>query len=178
MAHKKRFEDMNFFEKLKSTGPAWMSAGLNIGGATVTNSVILAAATGYLYGWVFAFAVLASYFAIFACVRLTIVTDENPVALIRDKINPAFAWVVALAVLISNLIFFTIQISLLGDVLNTIIPSLSFRIGMILSLVLAAIIISIPGESANAAIQTSIQWMIYMLAASYVISLFIIDIDW
>src|SRR5699024_7591670 len=108
----------------------------------------------------------------------TIVTDENPVALIRDKINPAFAWIVALAVLISNLIFFTIQISLLGDVLNTIIPSLSFRIGMILSLVLAAIIISIPGESANAAIQTSIQWMIYMLAASYVISLFIIDIDW
>lgn len=178
MANKKRFEEMTFLEKLKSTGPAWMSAGLNIGGATVTNSVILAAATGYLYGWVFAFAVLASYFAIFACVRLTIVTNENPVALIRDRINPTFAWVVALAVLISNLIFFTIQISLLGDVFNTIVPGVSFKAGMIISLIIAGIIISIPGETANSAIQTSIQWMIYILAASYIVSLFIIDIDW
>src|SRR5699024_6943422 len=127
MNNKKRFEDMNFLEKLKATGPAWMSAGLNIGGATVTNSVILAAATGYLYGWVFAFAVLASYFAIFACVRLTIVTDENPIALIRERISPTFAWIVALAVLISNLIFFAIQISLLGDVLTTLVPGVSFK---------------------------------------------------
>lgn len=178
MTRQKRFEDMNFIEKLKATGPAWMSAGLNIGGATVTNSVILAAATGYLYGWVFAFAVLASYFAIFACVRLTIVTDQNPISLIKEKISPAFAWVVAMAVLISNVIFFTIQISLLGDVLDTIIPGISFRIGMVLAIIIAGIIISIPGKSANDAIQKSIQWMIYLLTASYVISLFIIDINW
>lgn len=178
MEHKKRFDDMNFIEKLKATGPAWMSAGLNVGGATVTNSVILAAATGYMYGWVFAFAVLASYFAIFACVRLTIVTDKNPVALIREKINPAFAWVVALAVLISNVIFFTIQISLLGDVFQSIVPGISFKLGMGIAIIIAGIIISIPGKSANDIIQKSIQLMIYFLTASYIISLFIVDINW
>lgn len=45
MEKRKSFNDMSFIEKIKSTGPAWMSAGLNVGGATVTNSVILAAAT-------------------------------------------------------------------------------------------------------------------------------------
>nr|WP_300004653.1 divalent metal cation transporter [Tissierella sp.] len=178
MEAKKNFDDMNFIEKLKATGPAWMSAGLNVGGATVTNSVILAAATGYMYGWVFAFAVLASYFAIFACVRLTIVTDKNPVALIREKINPTFAWVVALAVLVSNVIFFTIQISLLGDVFQSIVPGISFKLGMGVAIVIAGIIISIPGKSANDIIQKSIQLMIYFLTASYIISLFIVDIDW
>src|SRR5699024_3968946 len=83
-----------------------------------------------------------------------------------------------LAVLISNLIFFAIQISLLGDVLTTLVPDVSFKVAMIISLILAGIIISIPGESTTTVIQTAIQWMIYILAASYVISLFIIDIDW
>lgn len=178
MEERKNFDDMSFIEKLGATGPAWMSAGLNVGGATVTNSVILAAATGYRYGWVFAFAVLASFFAIFAAVRLTIVTDMNPVAIIREKINPAFAWIVALAVLISNVIFFTIQISLLGDVFDTLIPAVSFKVGMVIAIIVAGIIISIPGKSANSVIQKSIQFMIYFLTASFIISLFVVDIDW
>lgn len=169
---------MKLGEKLKASGPAWMAAGLNIGGATVTNSVILAAATGYLYGWVFAIATLSAFFATYSCVRLTIVSNQNPIALIKKEINPTFGWIVGIAVLLSNIIFFTIQVSLLGDIVNTLLPGITFKIWMIVAIVAAAILILIPGKSANEMLQKIIKWMVYLLTVSYIISLFVIDVDW
>lgn len=175
---RKDFKDMNFFEKFRATGPAWMSAGLNIGGATVTNSVIMAAATGLAYGWGFAFAVLASFFSIYAAVRLTAITGKNPIRLIKEEIGTGIAWAVAIAVLVSNMIFYTIQVSLIGDSFQTIFPGMSYKIGMLIGIGIAAALILIPGESAQNVIQKGIQVMIYGLTLSYVISLFIIDINW
>jgi Mn2+/Fe2+ NRAMP family transporter len=60
----------SFLEKWKSSGPAWMAAGLNIGGATVTNSVLMAAATGFVLGWVFVIATFAIYLTTYVCVEL------------------------------------------------------------------------------------------------------------
>ena len=114
-----------FMEMWKSSGPAWMAAGLNIGGGTVTNSVLLAAATGFKYGWVFTFATFAIFMCTMACVKLTVVTGKNPITLMREDINPVVSWLVGSAIVIVNLVFATLQVVLGGLVLNTLFPAVS-----------------------------------------------------
>lgn len=172
------FRQLGFLDKLKATGPAWMGAGLNVGGATVTNSVILAAATGYVYGWVFFFATMAAFLATFAAVRLTIVTGTNPVKLIKQRLHPAFAWTVGLAVIVSNSIFFVIQVALLGDVVATLLPGIPARVGAVLSILFAAVLIIVTTKQGNVKLQRTIKYMVYLLSTSFLLSLFIVDIDW
>jgi len=174
----KEFERMNFFEKVKETGPAWMAAGLNIGGATVTNSVLLAAATGFMFGWVFAIATLAIMFSIYVCVRLTVITNRNPIELIKNEINSTYGYLVGAAILIVNTVFFGIQIALVGNVISTLIPGVSNQLGSVIMLIAAGLFIFFPKESANSFIQKALQYMVYLLSLSYVISLFVIDVDW
>lgn len=174
----KAFEQMNFIEKVRSTGPAWMAAGLNIGGATVTNSVLLAAATGFIFGWVFALATLAIFLAIYACVKLTVITNMNPIELIKKEINPAFGYVTGAAILIVNTVFFGVQIALLGNVVHTMIPGMSNTVGSVLMIVLGIAFVMIPGKSATQIIQKAMQYMVYVLSLSFVVALFFVDVDW
>lgn len=178
MYMEKAFEEMSFFEKVKETGPAWMAAGLNIGGATVTNSVILAAATGFMFGWVLALATLAIYFSIYVCVRLTIITNRNPIELIKNEINPVYGYVVGVAILIVNTVFFGIQVALVGNVVTTLIPGISNQVGSVIMIIAAGIFIFLPKKSASGFIQKTLQYMVYFLSLSYVVSLFVIDVDW
>src|SRR5918993_3531937 len=72
----------------KESGPAWLAGGLNIGGASVTNAVILAAATGFIFGWVIIPAVLAIWAAGYACVKISVVAGRNPIAVMREQVHP------------------------------------------------------------------------------------------
>ncbi|MDR1621116.1 MAG: divalent metal cation transporter, partial [Synergistaceae bacterium] len=174
----KAFEQMNFIEKLKATGPAWMAAGLNIGGATVTNSVLLAAATGFTFGWVFLLATLAIFFATYACVQLTILTNKDPISLISAEMGSFYGYLLAIAILIVNTVFFGVNVSLAGNVVSTLVPAVSNRIGSLLILVGSAAFILLPGKSANVFIQKSLKYMVYVLSVSYLLSLFVVKVDW
>lgn len=154
-----------------------MAAGLNIGGATVTNSVLLAAATGFMFGWVFVFATFAIYMCTVACVKLTMVTGKNPITLMRENIHPAAAWVVGLAILLVNLVFHTIQVVLGGLVLNTLFPVSQMFWGIVMVLLAGALAL-IPARAATDIIQKMLKYMVYILSASFLVTLFFIDVDW
>ncbi|MGB9867656.1 MAG: NRAMP family divalent metal transporter [Bacillota bacterium] len=154
-----------------------MAAGLNIGGATVTNSVSLAAATGFDYGWVFLFATFAIYVATLACVKLSLVTEKNPIKLIRDHIHPVAGYAVGISILLVNLVFHTIQVVLGGMVLNTLIPVNQgfWQVGVI---VMAALFALVPAKAATDIIAKTLQWMVYILSASFLLSLFVVPVNW
>ena len=171
------FSQMSFFQKLQATGPAWMAAGLNIGGATVTNAVLLASATGYMYGWVFFLATFAIYIATVMCVKLTLITGKTPVALIRTELHPFFGIVFGIAVLIVNIVFHAIQIGLVGGALNTILP-IGVKTLSVAAIVFVIILVALPSKNAGRMIQKMLQYMVYVLALSYVISLFVVRPDW
>jgi len=167
----------SFLENWKSSGPAWMAAGLNIGGATVTNSVLMAAATGFVLGWIFAIATFAIYLTTFVCVELTMVTGKNPIRLIREEINPLAGWAVGLAILLVNLVFHTIQVVLGGLVLNTLFPvSQTFwGFGIV---ILTALFALIPSKGSTVVVQQMLKWMVYILSGSFLLTIFYVDIDW
>jgi manganese transport protein len=167
-----------FLEMWKSSGPAWMAAGLNIGGGTVTNSVLLAAATGFKYGWVFIFATFAIFMCTLACVKLTVVTGKNPISLMRENINPGIAWLVGSAIVIVNLVFATLQVVLGGLVLNTLFPMFSQTFWGIVSVLIASLIALVPGKAAMEIVQNMLKWMVYALTASFLFTLAFVDVEW
>lgn len=167
-----------FIEMWKSSGPAWMAAGLNIGGGTVTNSVLLAAATGFKYGWVFTFATFAIFMCTMACVKLTVVTGKNPITLMREDINPVISWLVGSAIVIVNLVFATLQVVLGGLVLNTLFPAVSQTVWGIISVLIAAVIALVPGKAAMEVVQNMLKWMVYALTASFLFTLAFVDVNW
>lgn len=166
-----------FTELWKASGPAWMAAGLNIGGATVTNSVLLAAATGFQFGWVFPIATFAIFMATFVCVKLTMITGKNPIALIREEISPLAAWAVGLAILLVNLVFHSIQIGLGGLVLNTLFPvnTTFWGIGIV---IMTGVLALGPSKRAAEISQKMLKWMVYVLSASFILTFFFVDVDW
>ncbi len=167
----------SFIDLWKSSGPAWMACGLNIGGGTVTNSVLLAAATGYAYGWVFAFATFAIFMATFACVKLTVVTGKKPIQIIREDIHPFAGYAVGGAILIVNAVFHSVQVVLGALVLNTLIP-VSLTFWGIVFVLLSAFFALYPSKGANKVAQDILKYIVYILSASYLISLFMVDVNW
>ncbi|MDT8903463.1 NRAMP family divalent metal transporter [Anaeroselena agilis] len=168
----------SYLEMWKTSGPAWMAAGLNIGGGTVTNSVLLAAATGFKFGWVFIFATFAIFMCTMACVQLTVVTGKNPITVMREHISPAVGWLVGSAIVIVNLVFATLQVVLGGLVLHTLFPMLSQTVWGITSVVIAAFIALVPGKAAMDVVQNMLKWMVYALTASFLVTLVFVDVDW
>jgi manganese transport protein len=167
----------SFLENWKSSGPAWMAAGLNIGGATVTNSVLMAAATGFVLGWVFVIATFAIYVVTYVCVELTMVTGKNPIRLIREEISPLAGWAVGLAILLVNLVFHTMQVVLGGLVLNTLLPVNQTFWGFAI-VILTALFALIPSKAATVVAQQMLKWMVYLLSGSFLLTMFLVDIDW
>lgn len=168
----------NFSEMWNSSGPAWLAAGLNIGGGTVTNSVLLAAATGFKYGWVFIFATFAIFMCTLACVKLTVVTGKNPISLMREEITPSISWLVGSAIVIVNLVFATLQVVLGGLVLHTLFPMFSQTFWGIVSVLVAAVIALVPSKAAMEMVQNMLKWMVYGLTASFLCTLVFVDVDW
>lgn len=161
---------------LRRSGPAFVAGGLNIGSATVTNSVLLASATGFMFGWVFVPAVLATFAATLVCVRITIVTQRDPIEAIKSFINPAVGVVNGVAVIIVNLVFYAVNAVLAGAALNALFPLMPVRLGAAASIAITAILALTPGRIGR--VNSMLKWLILALAAGYLLSLFVIPIDW
>ena len=171
-------EKVGFIQRMKMSGPAWMAAGLNIGGATVTNSVLLAAAVGMSFGYVFPLATVAILFITLACVKITLVTEMNPIEALRKNVHPAAGWITGISVLIVNTVFCTIQVVLGGSAINAIFQGLSVKAGGIIMIVVVALLVLAPAKRASDVIQKVLQWLVYILSASFLIAVFMVDIEW
>lgn len=160
----------------KESGPAWLAGGLNIGGASVTNAVILAAATGFVFGWVIIPAVIAIWIATYACVKISVVAGKNPIAVMRDEVHPGVAWANGLAILLVNLVFHTVQVVLGAAALQVLFPGLGLRAWGIAFVVVVALMALLPGRSR--VLERMLQFFLYLLAIAYLVALFIVPIDW
>lgn len=165
-----------FLNLLKRSGPAFLSGGLNIGSATITNSIILAAATGFMFGWVFIPTTFAIYMATIACVKITIVTKQDPIQVMRTKIHPVYAWVNAIPMLIVNLVFFSTNTLLAGAALHALIPQIPVRVLAIVALFITAAISLFPRRIHIA--DALIKYLVYALVVVYVIALCVVPIHW
>lgn len=168
-------ESRSWATYLRQAGPAFLAGGLNIGSASVTNAVLLAAASGFIFGWVFFFATFAIYVATLACVKLTLVSEKDPIDLMKSEIHPVVGWLNGVAILIVNLVFYTIQIPLGGAALNAIFPQLPVRVWSVLVVLLVASIIIIPRIRT---LESLLKYFLYGLAAVYLLSLFVVPVDW
>ena len=160
----------------KESGPAWLAGGLNIGGASVTNAVILAAATGFVFGWVIIPAVVAIWIATYACVKISVVSGRNPIAVMRDEVHPAAAWANGIAILLVNLVFHTVQVVLGAAALQVLFPGLGVRAWGVAFVVVVALMALLPRRSR--VLERMLQFFLYLLALAYLVALFIVPIDW
>jgi Mn2+/Fe2+ NRAMP family transporter len=160
----------------RQSGPAWLAGGLNIGGASVTNAVILASATGLVFGWVVIPAVIAIWAATYACVKIAVVSGKNPLAVMRDEVHPALAWINGGAVLLVNLVFYTINIVLGASALQLIFPQLGMTAWGVALVGVVALMSLLPGRIKVA--EKLLQVFLYVLALTYVVALFVVPVDW
>lgn len=160
----------------RKSGPAFLAGGLNIGSATVTNSVLLAAATGFMFGWVFIPAVLATYVATLVCVRITLVSKRDPIDAIRTHVSSALGVVNGVAILLVNFVFHGINVVLCGLALNALFPGISIRWWMVGGIVAAGVLALVPGKIKVA--NNLLKYLIIALTLAYLVSLFIVPVDW
>lgn len=165
-----------FGRLLRKSGPAFLAGGLNIGAATVTNSVLLASATGFVFGWVFIPAVLATYAATLVCVRITAVAQRDPIDAIRTFVSPAVGVVNGVAIILVNLVFFAVNAVLAGAALNALIPAVPTRLWAGIAIVITAVLALLPGRIG--VVSSMLKWLIIGLALAYLASLFVVPVDW
>lgn len=161
---------------LRQSGPAFLASGLNIGSASVTNCVLLAAATGFLLGWVFVPATIAIYFATLACVKITIVSGRDPIDVMRTHLSPGFAWANGIAVLVVNLVFHLVNAVLGGLALNALFPQLSVRWWTVVAIAVTAMLALLPNRARFA--ERILKYFIFGLVVVYLVSLLVVPVDW
>jgi manganese transport protein len=161
---------------LRQSGPAFLASGLNIGTATVTNGVLLAAATGFVFGWVFFFATAAIYVATLACVKISMITKQDPIEVIRTRVHPALGWANGIAVLLVNLVFHLVNAVLAGVALNILIPGLSIQTWTVVALSIAAVMALLPRRVRIA--ERILKYFVFALGATYLVALFVVPVDW
>lgn len=161
---------------LKQSGPAFLAGGLNIGTATVANGVLLAAATGFMFGWVFFFATLAIYISTLACVKITMISRQDPIEVMRTHVHPLLGWANGIAVLLVNLVFHTVNALLAGLALNTLIPQVSIQMWTVAALGIAAGMSLLPSRVRVA--ERILKYFVFALGGTYLLALFVIPVDW
>ena len=167
--------DYSWGDYFKNAGPAFLAGGLNIGSSSVTNAVLLASATGFVFGWVFFFATFAIYVTTLACVRITIVSKKDPIEVMSTEIHPVVGWANGVAILLVNFVFYTIQIPLGGAALNAIFPWLSVTGWSFLVVFMVAAIVLVPQLNF---LERLLKYFLYGLIVVYLLSLFVVPVDW
>ena len=130
------------------------------------------------YGYVFPLATVAILFITYACVKITLVTEMNPIEALRKHINPVIGWITGLVILLVNLVFTTIQIVLGGAAINAILPGIPVKVGGIIMVVIVAALVLMPKRKTGDLLQKVLQWLVYLLSASFLIAMFLVDVDW
>ena len=152
---------------------------LNIGGATVANAGGVASTTGFTYLWtivpqVFAITIICILFS-----RVVLQTGETPIGLMRHYFGEVGAWITAICVFIVNTVFHVIQYAIIGDIMHTLF-GISPKFGAIVGFLFVVVVAMNPmkGEKMVKVINTVLQWMVWILLASFLLVLFFVDIDW
>ena len=86
---------------LRLSGPGWLQGAMTLGGGSAITSLTIGAVYGYELLWVQPVAMLIGCVMLFALSHQTLSTGVKPFAAMRDHVNPALAWLWAIAALAS-----------------------------------------------------------------------------
>ena len=90
---------------LRLSGPGWLQGAMTLGGGSAITSLTIGAVYGYQLLWVQPLAMLIGCIMLFALSHQTLSTGVKPFAAMRDHVNPALAWLWAIAALLSSIIW-------------------------------------------------------------------------
>jgi Mn2+/Fe2+ NRAMP family transporter len=90
---------------LRLSGPGWLQGAMTLGGGSAITSLTIGAVYGYELLWVQPLSMLIGCIMLFALSHQTLSTGIRPFDAMRDYVNPALAWLWALAALISSVIW-------------------------------------------------------------------------
>ena len=90
---------------LRLSGPGWLQGAMTLGGGSAITSLTIGAVYGYELLWVQPVAMLIGCVMLFALSHQTLSTGVKPFAAMRDHVNPALAWLWAIAALASSIIW-------------------------------------------------------------------------
>jgi len=171
------------FEKFKAysgmMGPAWMAIALNIGGATAANAGGVGSRTGFQFLWTIPFQVFTIVIICILFSTLTLHTGETPIGLARKHFGQLGALVTAFCVFIVNAVFHVIQYAIIGNIMNTLF-GVTPKIGSVIGFLFVVIVAMNPlkGETMVKVISKALQWMVWILLASFLLVFIIVPIDW
>jgi len=160
-------------------GPAWLAIALNIGGATVTASVVLGSKSGFKFLWAIIPEVFAIWIICIVFVRLTLATNDGPISAVRRHLGAEAAWVTAVSVFVVNTVFHAVQYMLIGITMKTIF-GVDQRVGALTGLVFVLAIVFNPakGKAYIKTIETTLRILVWALLLSFLVILFLVEIDW
>ncbi|MDF2655335.1 MAG: mntH [Bacillota bacterium] len=164
---------------MKLMGPAWLAIALNIGGATVANAGAVASKTGFTYLWAILPQVFTIWIVCMLFVRVALKTGMGPISIARNHLGEWAAWITGISIFVVNTVFHAIQYALIGNILNTL-TGVSPKIGTIIGFIFVVAVVLNPakGEKSVKIIQKALQWMVWILLASFVLVLVVVPIDW
>ena len=145
----------------------------------MANAGGVASTTGFTYLWtiipqVFAITIVCILFS-----QVTLQTGETPIGLMRHHFGEVGAWVTAICVFVVNTVFHVIQYAIIGNIMNTLF-GISPKFGAVVGFLFVVIVAMNPmkGEKMVKVINDVLQWMVWILLASFLLVLFFVDIDW
>ncbi len=94
-----------FRDYWRQCGPGFLQSALTLGAGTAASSLFAGALYGYRLLWVAPLAILVGAAAMAAVARQTLATDERPLAAMRRRAGPFFAWAWAGGALLASVIW-------------------------------------------------------------------------
>lgn len=162
---------MSLTARIKKIGPAWLAGSLNIGGGSLTTGIVLGAAYGYQFNWVYVISGLALIFTIYGVTKLSLATGEYPITLISKHTHPALAWANGLALLITDTVFFGTQVALGAASLAMLFPGGPILWGVVFIAIVAFILLAPKGTQQ---VQTTLKYIVIALVLCFLAVLFVV----
>lgn len=90
---------------VRLSGPGWLQGAMTLGGGSAITSLTIGAVYGYELLWVQPLSMLIGCIMLFALSHQTLSTGQPPFEAMRQHVNPAVAWLWAIAALASSVIW-------------------------------------------------------------------------
>ena len=100
---------------VKLSGPGWLQSAITLGGGSLAGALFLGVIGGVQFLWIQLLAMILGVVMLGAIAYVTLSTNESPYKLLRDEINPVFAWGWLIASLMANMIWVLPQYALSYD---------------------------------------------------------------
>ena len=101
-----------FLGYAKISGPGWLQGAITLGGGSLIGALYLGTISGFGLLWVQPLAMICGIIMLSAIAYVTLSTEERPLRLINDHLNPLLGWSWLVATIMANIVWTMPQFSL------------------------------------------------------------------